>query len=143
MNLKLVRGGLVLYSFGQRMIARQSGLVAISQRRAVRRAEIRRSDVNRPGRTIIEGTLCPSSDLVNPSLLYRTFPAIGGVVHTHSQFATAWARLAGRFRLTAPPMRLLLHPVGVIDEATADEVGGDYVLNTGHAILRRFGKSTR
>ncbi len=72
-------------------------------------------------------------------LLYRAFPAIGGVVHTHSEFATAWAQ-AGR----EIPAYGTTHadyfygPVPVTDELTADEVGGDYVLNTGHAIVRRF-----
>jgi L-ribulose-5-phosphate 4-epimerase len=72
-------------------------------------------------------------------LLYRAFPAIGGVVHTHSEFATAWAQ-AGR---EIPPYGTThadyFHgPVPVTEELTADEVGGDYVSNTGHAIVRRF-----
>jgi L-ribulose-5-phosphate 4-epimerase len=72
-------------------------------------------------------------------LLYRAFPTIGGVVHTHSEFATAWAQ-AGR----EIPAYGTTHadyfygPVPVTEELTADEVDGDYVLNTGHAIVRRF-----
>ena len=44
---------------------------------------------------IIEGSLRPSSDLDTHTLLYREFPQIGGIVHTHSEFATSWAQ-AGR-----------------------------------------------
>src|SRR5208282_4342910 len=44
---------------------------------------------------IIEGSLRPSSDLDTHTLLYREFPEIGGIVHTHSEFATSWAQ-AGR-----------------------------------------------
>ena len=75
--------------------------------------------------TIIEGTLRPSSDLATHLLLYRAFPAIGGVVHTHSEFATAWAQ-AGR----EIPAYGTTHadyfygPVPVTEELTADEVGG-------------------
>ena len=87
----------------------------------------------------MEGTLRPSSDLATHLLLYRAFPAIGGVVHTHSEYATAWAQ-AGR----EIPAYGTTHadyfygPVPVTEELTAEEVGGDYVLNTGHAIVRRF-----
>ena len=88
---------------------------------------------------VVEGSLRPSSDLATHLLLYRAFPAIGGVVHTHSEFATAWAQ-AGR----EIPAYGTTHadyfygPVPVTEELTADEVGDDYVLNTGHAIVRRF-----
>jgi L-ribulose-5-phosphate 4-epimerase len=88
---------------------------------------------------IVEGTLRPSSDLATHLLLYREFPTIGGVVHTHSEYATAWAQ-AGR----EIPSYGTTHadyfygPVPVTDELTDEEINGDYVLNTGHAILRRF-----
>jgi L-ribulose-5-phosphate 4-epimerase len=118
-NLELVRRGLILYTFGNASgIDRDSGLVAIN---------------------VVEGTLRPSSDLATHLLLYRAFPAIGGVVHTHSEYATAWAQ-AGR----EIPAYGTTHadyfygPVPVTEELSADEVGGDYVLNTGHAIVRRF-----
>ena len=53
---------------------------------------------------IIKGSLRPSSDLDTHTLLYREFPALGGIVHTHSEFATSWAQ-AGRppFPALAPP----------------------------------------
>ncbi len=51
---------------------------------------------------IVEGSLRPSSDLATHTLLYREFPQIGGVVHTHSEFATSWARPGARFPASAP-----------------------------------------
>ena len=87
----------------------------------------------------VEGSLRPSSDLGTHLLLYREFPTIGGVVHTHSEYATAWAQ-AGR----EIPAYGTTHadyfygPVPVTEELTDEEIGGDYVLNTGHAIVRRF-----
>jgi L-ribulose-5-phosphate 4-epimerase len=88
---------------------------------------------------IIEGRLKPSSDLDTHLELYRAFPAIGGVVHTHSEFATGWAQ-AGRsipaFGTTHADY--FYGPVPVTSQLSAEEIDGDYVLNTGKAIVRRF-----
>jgi L-ribulose-5-phosphate 4-epimerase len=140
-NLEIVRRGLVLYTFGNASgIDRESGLVAIKPS-GVPYDDLKPSDLvltDLDGK-LVEGTLRPSSDLETHLLLYRAFPAIGGVVHTHSEFATAWAQ-AGR----EIPAYGTTHadyfygPVPVTEELTADEVGREYVLNTGHAIVRRF-----
>ena len=140
-NLELVRRGLILYTFGNASgIDRESGLVAIKPS-GVAYEELKPADLvltDLDG-NVVEGRLRPSSDLATHLLLYRAFPTIGGVVHTHSEFATAWAQ-AGR----EIPAYGTTHadyfygPVPVTEELTADEVGGDYVLNTGHAIVRRF-----
>ena len=96
-NLELVRRGLFLYTFGNASgIDRESGLVAIKPS-GVPYEELKPADMvitDLDGK-IVEGSLRPSSDLATHLLLYRAFPAIGGVVHTHSEFATAWAQ-AGR-----------------------------------------------
>jgi len=90
---------------------------------------------------IVEGKLRPSSDLDTHTLLYREFPRIGGVVHTHSEFATAWAQ-AGR----AIPCLGTTHAdyfhgsVPVTEPLTAEEVEEAYVRNTGAVIVRRFRK---
>ena len=52
---------------------------------------------------IVEGSLRPSSDLDTHTYLYREFPQIGGVVHTHSEFATAWAQAGRPSPASAPP----------------------------------------
>jgi L-ribulose-5-phosphate 4-epimerase len=140
-NLELVRRGLILYTFGNASgVDRESGLVAIKPS-GVPYEELEPADLvltDLKGK-IVEGTLRPSSDLGTHLLLYRAFPAIGGVVHTHSDFATSWAQ-AGR----EIPAYGTTHadyfygPVPVTEELSAEEVSGDYVLNTGHAIVRRF-----
>lgn len=140
-NLEIVRRGLVLYTFGNASgIDRDTGLVAIKPS-GVPYETIKPSDLvitDLHGK-IVEGELRPSSDLATHLLLYREFTGIGGVVHTHSEYATAWAQ-AGR----EIPAYGTTHadyfygPVPLTDELTDEEVGGDYVLNTGHAIVRRF-----
>ncbi len=93
-NLEVVRRGLVLYTFGNASgIDREQGLVAIKPS-GVPYEELRASDLvitDLEGR-IVEGALRPSSDLATHLELYKAFPAVGGVVHTHSRFATAWAQ---------------------------------------------------
>jgi L-ribulose-5-phosphate 4-epimerase len=140
-NLEIVRRGLVLYTFGNASgIDREAGLVVIKPS-GVPYETMQPSDMvvtDLEGK-IVEGTLKPSSDLGTHLLLYREFPSIGAVVHTHSEYATAWAQ-AGR---EIPPYGTthadyFYGPVPVTDELTDEEIGGDYVHNTGVAIVRRF-----
>jgi L-ribulose-5-phosphate 4-epimerase len=140
-NLELVRRGLVLYTFGNvSAIDRQTGLVAIKPSgvsyESMQSSHIVITDLD--GK-LIEGDLQPSSDLATHLILYREFPSIGAVVHTHSEYATAWAQ-AGR----SIPAYGTTHadyfygPVPVTEELTPDDIDGDYVQNTGLAIVRRF-----
>lgn len=142
-NLEIVRRGLVLYTFGNASgIDRDRGLVAIKPS-GVPYEELRPGDMvitDMNGR-IEEGELKPSSDLATHLELYRSFPTIGGVVHTHSEFATSWAQ-AGR----EIPAYGTTHadyfygPIPVTEELVGEEVSDDYVLHTGRAIVRRFSK---
>jgi L-ribulose-5-phosphate 4-epimerase len=96
-NLELVRRGLVVFTFGNASgISREKGLVVIKPS-GVPFEELRPGDlvVTDLDGKVVEGKLRPSSDLPTHVRLYRDFPGIGGVVHTHSGFATAWAQ-AGR-----------------------------------------------
>src|SRR5947199_4719136 len=93
-NLELVRRGLVLYTFGNASgIDRDEGLVAIKPSgvpyEELSPAQIVIADLEG---TVVEGKLRPSSDLSTHLELYKHFPNIGGVAHTHSEFATAWAQ---------------------------------------------------
>src|SRR5208282_1812929 len=93
-NLELVKRGLVLYTFGNASgIDRELGLVVIKPSGVdyddLRPEHMVVTDLN--GK-IVEGTLKPSSDLDTHTLLYREFAGIGGVVHTHSEFATSFAQ---------------------------------------------------
>ena len=88
---------------------------------------------------IVEGRLRPSSDLDTHTLLYREFPQIGGIVHTHSEFATSWAQAGRAIPCLGTTHADYFHgPVPVTEPLTAEEVAEAYVRNTGAVIVRRF-----
>jgi L-ribulose-5-phosphate 4-epimerase len=140
-NLELVRHGLVLYTFGNASgIWRAEGLVAIKPS-GVPYETMQPEDLvitDMTGR-VVEGKLRPSSDLDTHLELYRAFPAIGGVVHTHSRYATVWAQ-AGREIpcLGTTHADYFRGAVPVTEPMPAEEIHAAYELNTGKAIVRRF-----
>jgi L-ribulose-5-phosphate 4-epimerase len=89
---------------------------------------------------IVEGSLRPSSDLDTHTLLYREFPQIGGIVHTHSEFATSWAQACRPIPCLGTTHADYFHgPVPVTAPLTAREVTVEaYVRNTGAVIVRLF-----
>jgi L-ribulose-5-phosphate 4-epimerase len=88
---------------------------------------------------IVEGSLRPSSDLDTHTMLYREFPEIGGIVHTHSEFATSWAQAGRPIPCLGTTHADYFHgAVPVTQALSADEVAGGYVRNTGAVIVRRF-----
>lgn len=88
---------------------------------------------------IVEGKLNPSSDLDTHTLLYREFPQIGGVVHTHSEFATSWAQACRAIPCLGTTHADYFHgAVPVTEPLTAEEVEEAYVRNTGAVIVRHF-----
>ena len=88
---------------------------------------------------IVEGSLRPSSDLNTHTYLYREFAQIGGIVHTHSEFATSWAQACLSIPCLGTTHADYFHgPVPVTEPLTADEVSTGYVRNTGAVIVRRF-----
>ena len=88
---------------------------------------------------IVDGTLRPSSDLDTHTLLYREFPQIGGVVHTHSEFATSWAQACRPIPCLGTTHADYFHgPVPVTDHLSGDQVAEAYVRNTGAVIVSRF-----
>ena len=93
-NLELIRRNLVIYTFGNASgISREDGLVAIKPS-GVPFDELTPESMvltDLDGR-VVEGGLRPSSDLDTHIVLYKAFPGIGAVVHTHSRYATSWAR---------------------------------------------------
>lgn len=140
-NLELVRQGLVVFTFGNASgIDRQRGLVVIKPS-GVDYTALAASDMvvtDLEGK-VVEGRLRPSSDLATHLLLYKEFPGIGGVVHTHSEYATAWAQAGLEIPAYGTTHADYFYgPVPVTEELTEEEIGGDYVLNTGVAITRRF-----
>ena len=88
---------------------------------------------------VVEGKLRPSSDLPTHAALYRAFPAIGGIAHTHSEYATAWAQARKPIPCFGTTHADYFHgPVPVTDALTADEISSAYEKNTGSAISRIF-----
>jgi len=140
-NLELVKRGLVLYTFGNASgIDRAEGLVVIKPS-GVDYDELRPEHMvitDLDGK-VVEGTLRPSSDLETHTLLYREFPAIGGVVHTHSEFATSFAQAGMAIpALGTTHADTFYGPVPCTAPLTDEEIGGRYVRETGMAIVRRF-----
>ncbi len=140
-NLELVRRGLVIASFGNASgFCRDEGLVVIKPS-GVAYEDLRAADLvvtDLDGRTV-EGRLRPSSDLRTHLALYRAFPSIGGVAHTHSSFATSWAQACREIPcLGTTHADYFRGPVPVTAAMTPEEIGSDYEANTGQVIVRRF-----
>lgn len=140
-NLELVRRGLVLYTFGNASgVDREQGLVVIKPSGvtydALRPEHMVVTDLH--GK-IIDGKLKPSSDLDTHTLLYREFPTIGAVVHTHSEFATSFAQACMSIpALGTTHADYFYGPVPVTKPLSEDAIAGDYVHETGLAIVARF-----
>lgn len=140
-NLELVRRGLVLYTFGNASgISRSDGLVVIKPS-GVPYEELKPEHmvVTDLDGAIVEGRLRPSSDLPTHLVLYRAFPSCGGISHTHSEFAAAWAQAGRAIPCLGTTHADYFHgPVPVTAALRADEISSDYEKNTGHAIVRAF-----
>ena len=140
-NLELVRRGLVLYTFGNASgIDREQGLIVIKPS-GVDYDTLRPEHMvvtNLQGE-IVEGDLRPSSDLGTHALLYREFPRIGGVVHTHSVYATSFAQAGMPIpALGTTHADYFYGPVPVTAPLSDDAIGGRYVEETGLAIVEQF-----
>jgi len=137
-NLELVRRSLVIDTFGNASgISRREGLVVIKPS-GVAYDRMRPSDMvvtDLAGR-IVEGELRPSSDLPTHLALYRAFEVVGGVAHTHSRSATAWAQAARPIPCLGTTHADYFHgPIPVTASLKPAEIETDYELNTGHAIV--------
>lgn len=140
-NLDLVKHGLVIFTWGNvSAIDRESGLVAIKPS-GVSYDDMKAGDmviVDLHG-NVVEGRLKPSSDTPTHLVLYRAFPETGGIVHTHSTYATAWAQAGLDIPGTGTTHADYFHDA---IPCTADmkeaEVKGDYEAETGNVIVKRF-----
>jgi len=143
-NLELVRRGLVLFTFGNASgISRGNGLVVIKPS-GVSYETMKPEDlviVDLDGKPV-EGSLRPSSDLPTHLILYKSFPTIGGVAHTHSRSATAWAQAQREIPCFGTTHADYFHgSVPVTKSLTSVQIQADYERNTGLAIVRCIGKS--
>jgi L-ribulose-5-phosphate 4-epimerase len=140
-NVDLVRHGLVVHAFGNASaIDRASGLVVIKPS-GVPYDELEPESLvvtDLDGR-LVEGRFKPSSDLQTHLALYKAFPAVGAVVHTHSRYATVWAQSGREVPcLGTTHADYFRGPIPVTDRMTPEEIGSAYEWNTGQVIIRRF-----
>jgi L-ribulose-5-phosphate 4-epimerase len=141
-NLDLVRNGLVILTWGNVSGRdRESGLIVIKPS-GVSYNSMKPEDmvvIDSEGK-IVEGKYKPSTDAPTHLLLYNSYSSIGGIVHTHSTFATSWAQ-AG---LDIPPFGTThadhFHgEVSCTRLLTDNEIESDYEINTGKIIVERLG----
>jgi len=140
-NIELQKQNLIIYSWGNVSgIDRRAGVVAIKP------SGVSYDDLTPEmivlldlDGNIVEGTLKPSSDTPTHLELYRNFETIGGICHTHSICATAWAQACIEIPCFGTTHADYFYgPVPVTDIMKKDEIENDYELNTGKAIVRRF-----
>lgn len=140
-NLQLPQHGLVTFTWGNVSgIDRESGLVVIKPS-GVEYADMTAEDmviVNLNG-TVVEGHWKPSSDTLTHLALYRAFDRVGGIVHTHSRWATGWAQ-AGR---GIPPYGTthgdyFYGEIPCTRKMCQSEISGEYELETGNVIVETF-----
>ena len=140
-NLELVRRGLVLYTFGNASgISRKDGLVAIKPSGVPYESLApEHMVITTLEGEIVEGELRPSSDLATHLEIYQHFPSVGGVAHTHSEFATSWAQARKPIPCFGTTHADYFHgEVPVTPALTPEEIAGDYERNTGVVICRLF-----
>ena len=140
-NLELVRQNLVTLTWGNVSgISRRDGLVVIKPS-GVDYEELSLKDmvvVNLKGK-IVEGKKRPSSDTPTHLELYTAFPSIGGIAHSHSECATAFAQACKEIPcIGTTHADAFFGPVPVTRFLTKEEVNGEYELNTGKLIANRF-----
>ncbi len=141
-NLRLPKHNLVTFTWGNVSgIDRQKGLMVIKpsgvEYDALKPSDLVVVDLE-TGKTV-EGDLNPSSDTDTHLVLYRAFQNIGGVVHTHSRWATIFAQ-AGRGvpALGTTHGDYFYGEIPCTRRMTAEEIGGRYELETGNVIVERF-----
>jgi L-ribulose-5-phosphate 4-epimerase len=140
-NLELPKRGMVTYTWGNVSgICREKGLIVIKpsgvpyEKLKLEHLVVVDLDGNQ-----VEGELRPSSDTPTHLVLYRSFTEIGGVVHTHSPWATGWAQ-AGRGipALGTTHADYFYGEIPCTRDMTAEEIQGDYETQTGNVIVETF-----
>lgn len=140
-NIDLVKHGLVIFTWGNvSAIDRSVGLVVIKPS-GVDYETMKPEDmvvVDLDGQ-VVEGTLRPSSDTPTHLVLYKAFSDIGGIVHTHSTYATAWAQAGCDIpNIGTTHADYFHHAIPCTLDMTEEEVKGDYEKETGNVIVKRF-----
>jgi len=144
-NKDLVKHGLVMFTFGNvSAIDRENNIVAIKPS-GVKYDQLSPSDiilVDLKG-NIVEGNLKPSSDTPTHLELYKHFHDIGGIVHTHSTYATVFSQIKKEIScLGTTHADHFYGEVPVTRELKKNEIEGDYETNTGKVIVEHFKKNS-
>lgn len=140
-NLELDRRGLIIYTFGNvSQIDRQKGVVAIKPS-GVSYADMRAEDMvvlDLEGNALEKG-LRPSSDTPTHLHLYRSFPEVGGITHTHSLYATAWAQAQRPIPcLGTTHADYVFGDIPCTQVITDEQIQNDYERETGVQITDAF-----
>ena len=139
-NLDLVKHGLVIFTWGNvSAIDRQTGLVVIKPS-GVDYDDMKASDmvvVDLEG-NIVEGDLRPSSDTATHLEIYKAFPEVGGIVHTHSTYATAWAQAGKDIPNIGTTHADYFHRAIPCTGPMVEEQMAEYEKHTGTVIIDRF-----
>lgn len=141
-NMALVEHGLVIFTWGNVSgIDREKGLVVIKPSGVS--YDVMKADdmvvVDFATGAVVEGDLRPSSDTPTHLAIYRAWPEVGGVVHTHSTYATAWAQAGIDLPNIGTTHADYFHnAIPCTPDMTESEVKGDYELETGNVIVNTF-----
>jgi L-ribulose-5-phosphate 4-epimerase len=140
-NMEIPRRGLAIYTFGNVSAFDAARAVFAIKPSGVAYESLSAADmvvVDLESR-VVEGSLRPSSDTKTHAALYRAFPDIGGIVHTHSTYATAWAQACMPIPLYGTTHAdYLAEDVPCTAVMSSDAVGGDYEAETGAQIIDCF-----
>ncbi|MBQ1978579.1 MAG: L-ribulose-5-phosphate 4-epimerase [Alistipes sp.] len=139
-NLDLVKHGLVIFTWGNvSVIDREKGLVVIKPS-GVDYDDMKPWDmvvVDLDGK-IVEGDLRPSSDTATHLEIYKAFPEVGGIVHTHSTYATAWAQAGKDIPNIGTTHADYFHRAIPCTASMTEDQMGEYEKHTGTVIVNRF-----
>ena len=141
-NLDLVAEGLVIQTWGNASAVDRASGVMVIKPSGVPYSEMKPEHmvcVSLETNKVVEGTLRPSSDTDTHAILYRAFPKIGGVVHTHSLCATSWAQACKPLLAYGTTQADYWYgDVPCTRKLSAAEIKNDYEANTGHVIVETF-----
>lgn len=140
-NIELVKHGLVLFTWGNVSAIDREQCIVVIKPSGVSYEAMKADDMvvlDMDG-NILEGKLKPSSDTPTHLVLYKAFPEIGGIVHTHSTYATSWAQ-AGKDipSIGTTHADYFYEAIPCTRQMTREEVAGNYEEETGNVIVERF-----
>jgi L-ribulose-5-phosphate 4-epimerase len=140
-NVEIAKRGLALFTFGNASAIDRAGGRVVIKPSGVPYSKLKAADLvvtDLSGR-VLEGKLKPSSDLATHLELYKAWPGVGGIVHTHSHYATVWAQAGQEIPCYGTTHADYFNgPVPVTREMSDAEIAEDYEKNTGKLIVERF-----